>query len=70
MLHKNCRNAIYAGSRIERFSVPDNFVSWTTPYTGYAPVHYESPVLVGKPWADPAIGISALSAEGECNQYK
>lgn len=56
LLHRNCRNGMYARSQIQRFTVPDNLVAWTEAFSDYKPVHYESPSLVGKPWADPALG--------------
>lgn len=55
LIHKNCRNAIYPRSHIERFGVPGNLVSWSTLFPEYNPPQYESPVLHGKPWADPPI---------------
>lgn len=52
-VHKNCRNLLYPQSLIERFPVPDQFVFWFQNYPEYAPIFYESPVIKGKPWADP-----------------
>lgn len=52
--HVNCRNGIYAKT-IQRFNVPDDLVSWRVNFESYKPPQFESPVLKGKPWADPAI---------------
>lgn len=57
--HINCRNGEYlysASNVIRRFPVPDDSVSWTTIFSDYKPVWYESAVLKGKSWADPDIG--------------
>lgn len=56
-LHRNCRNAIYPHSTIERTHVPDQLVAWTTEFIDYRPKQYESPTIEGKPWADPKQGI-------------
>lgn len=50
--HIACRNGVYAKT-IKRSLVPDEFVSWEINFADYAPVYFESPVLDGKPWADP-----------------
>lgn len=60
ILQRNCRNAIYGRSQIQRFPVPDNLVAWTVTFADYAPVRYESPSLIGKSWADPSIGKNFL----------
>lgn len=54
-LHRNCRNAIYPQSQIERTFVGDHLVPWTTQFTDYQPKDYESPAIEGKSWADPKI---------------
>lgn len=51
-----CRNSFYSKSAVNRFPVPDEFVSWSVEYAAYKPILYESDVLIGKPWADPKIG--------------
>lgn len=55
-LHQTCRNVIYQGSNITRFTVSDKLVDWSESFVEYSPVFYESPVLNGKFWADPPIG--------------
>lgn len=55
-LHKTCRNSIYPQSNVRRFPVPDHLTAWIEKYDEYSPEFYESPVLIGKPWADPSIG--------------
>lgn len=55
-LHKTCRNCIYPRSNVKRFTVPDHLISWTEQFAEYLPEFYESPNLVGKPYADPQIG--------------
>jgi ADP-ribose pyrophosphatase len=52
--HIVCRNGVYA-NKIQRFAVSDEFISWSLSYEGYQPPFFESPVLAGKPWADPPI---------------
>lgn len=52
-LHRNCRNAIYPQSKIERTYVADQLVPWTAEFADYQPKQYESPTIEGKPWADP-----------------
>lgn len=52
--HVACRNGIYAKT-VQRFNVPDDLILWSSSYDSYKPPHFESPVLQGKPWADPAI---------------
>lgn len=54
-LHKTCRNSIYPQSNVRRFSVPDHLTAWIEKYEEYSPEFYESPILVGKSWADPSI---------------
>lgn len=56
-----CRNSFYSKSAVNRFPVPDEFVSWSVEYAAYKPILYESDVLIGKPWADPNIGEFSLS---------
>lgn len=56
-LHHTCRNTIYPQSNVKRFPVPDNVVGWIEKYAEYKPEFHESPVLAGKPWADPPIGL-------------
>lgn len=52
--HIACRNSIYAKT-IQRFRVPDDKVFWSEKYDDYHPILFESPILEGKPWADPPI---------------
>lgn len=54
-LNFKCRNAIYPQSNVNRFTVPDILVPWITTYDEYKPTFYESPIINGKPWADPVI---------------
>lgn len=51
-MHIKCRNSVYPLSKIQRFNVPDDLVSFKTEYPSYSPIFYESNVLSGKPWAD------------------
>lgn len=53
MIHRKCRNSIYPSSSVQRFTVPDDKVSWNVDFPDYSPVKYTSKVLQGKPWADP-----------------
>lgn len=52
--HVACRNGIYAKT-IQRFNVPEDFISWSAIFEDYNPPNFESPVLQGKPWADSEI---------------
>ncbi|XP_001603303.2 ADP-ribose pyrophosphatase, mitochondrial isoform X1 [Nasonia vitripennis] len=61
MIHKKCRNSVYPLSNVQRFSVPDDKVSWDVSFPQYSPVIYTSKVLQGKPWADPDIGDSSFT---------
>lgn len=49
--HVACRNSLYAKA-IQRFPVPDEFIPWEVSYEVYEPPFYESPGIIGKPWAD------------------
>ncbi|CAB3261535.1 unnamed protein product [Arctia plantaginis] len=55
-IHYKCRGGLYPRSNIERFTVPDEKVSWSTEFIEYKPVNYTSPHINGKPYADPDIG--------------
>lgn len=52
--HIACRNSLYAKT-IQRFSVPDEFISWKISFPDYNPPFYESKSIEGKPWADPKV---------------
>ncbi|XP_054733215.1 ADP-ribose pyrophosphatase, mitochondrial [Anastrepha obliqua] len=54
--HITCRNNIYPKSTVKRFSVPSEFVDWSTEYSKYIPPNYTAPHINGQPWADPDIG--------------
>lgn len=54
-LHQTCRNTVYPNG-IQRFAVPENLINWSKKYPEYKPAFYESPNLIGAPYADPAIG--------------
>lgn len=57
--HVVCRNSLYANT-VQRFVVPDELISWSINYDDYKPIFYESPILIGKPWADPSIDDSSF----------
>ncbi|XP_029944531.1 ADP-ribose pyrophosphatase, mitochondrial [Salarias fasciatus] len=47
----------YPGSKIKRFSVPDDKVDWSKSWPQYSPPSYTDPAVLKKPvWADPEIG--------------
>lgn len=50
--HISCRNSVYVKA-IQRFTVPDELISWEVKFEDYNPPFYESSVIDGKPWADP-----------------
>lgn len=55
--HIKARCKLYPGSNTQRFPVPDDKVSWETPWPEYSPVNYTAPPVLNKPaWADPDIG--------------
>lgn len=55
MVHFKCRNLKYPFSDVQRFTVNDNQVLWSTLFENYTPFEYNSPVLKNKPWADPDV---------------
>lgn len=65
--HIKCRGLKYPGSDVNRFPVPEDKIDWKTDFHGYNPVHYESPTLQGKPWADPTSsqGLKFNSLDGK-----
>lgn len=56
-LHTKCRNTNYPRSTQQRYSVPDDNVDWEEDFPGYNEhcQYFDSPVLAGKPWADPVL---------------
>lgn len=52
--HIKCRGGKYPSSEVQRFPVPEDKINWTVDFAEYAPKYYDSPVLAGKPWADPS----------------
>lgn len=55
MLHYKARQEIYVGTKdVRRFPVPEDKVSWSTPWPEYQPVDYTAPPVLSRPvWADP-----------------
>ena len=50
------RCEVYPASKIKRFVVPDEKVSWSEQFKDYKPVEYTSEVVLKGPvWADPII---------------
>ncbi|XP_043201828.1 ADP-ribose pyrophosphatase, mitochondrial-like [Amphibalanus amphitrite] len=60
-MHFKCRGGKYPGSEVERAAVPDDKVPWSVTWPEYAPPVYSSPVLAGKPWADPELSEAGFS---------
>ncbi|KAG1697222.1 ADP-ribose pyrophosphatase, mitochondrial [Nymphon striatum] len=56
--HTKCRNGPYpqTQSKIHRFQVPDDKVSWKVSWSEYNPVKYTAQHILKQPWADPEIG--------------
>lgn len=55
--HVKSRCAQYPGSKVNRFSVPNDKVEWSKNWQEYSPVNYTDPTVAKKPkWADPEIG--------------
>lgn len=54
-IHLKCINALYPFSKIQRFPVPVNLISWDVNYAEYKPEYYDSDNIKGKPWADPPL---------------
>lgn len=67
MTHIKCINSIYPKSEVQRYAVPIEKVQWDEDYSDYDPVFYESPTLVGKIWADKAIGM--ITFQKKTNLY-
>lgn len=52
LLHTKCRGS-YPGTSVTRSTVPDQQVSWHSPFPEYAPTLYTAPVVASGPvWAD------------------
>ncbi|XP_017876910.1 ADP-ribose pyrophosphatase, mitochondrial [Ceratina calcarata] len=73
MIHHKCRLGFYSTSNVKRFEVTEDKVPWDVEYPEYKPVEYTSPVLKGKPWADPEIGEPSFkpkwnSLDGKINR--
>lgn len=55
--HVKARCPQYPGSKVKRFTVPDDKVDWCQCWPQYNPVNYTDPSVLKKPiWADPDIG--------------
>lgn len=65
-LHRNCRNAVYPQSNVNRFPVPDQFIKWCETFAGYEPVYYESASINGKPYADLSIDNPTFKPKWNC----
>ncbi|XP_014216844.1 putative nudix hydrolase 6 [Copidosoma floridanum] len=63
MIHKKCRNTVYPLTKIQRFIVPDDKISWNVDFPEYSPGVYNSPVLQGKVWADPDIADASFQPQ-------
>ncbi|KAL1498006.1 hypothetical protein ABEB36_008870 [Hypothenemus hampei] len=55
MMHTKCRSEFYPSSSIKRLQFPDSLVPWFVDFSNYNPPEYNSPNLLNKTWADPAI---------------
>ncbi|XP_067859040.1 ADP-ribose pyrophosphatase, mitochondrial-like [Heptranchias perlo] len=54
MIHVKARSSPYPGSKVERFHVPDDNVSWNIAWPDYEPVDYTAETVTAGPvWADP-----------------
>lgn len=60
-LHVKCRNAIYSGSAVARFPVPDEKVPWSVAWHDYKPPQFTSPLSIGKPWSDNETRLSSFN---------
>ncbi|XP_067861714.1 ADP-ribose pyrophosphatase, mitochondrial-like isoform X2 [Heptranchias perlo] len=68
-LHVKARGEMYPGSKIRRFSVPDDKVDWAVPWADYKPVDYTAhSVLKQPPWADPPYRDGELDKPLKFNQ--
>ena len=52
LTHSKCISGLYPDSKVERFNVPKDKISWTSAYPEYLPNDYTSPVVKGQIWAD------------------
>lgn len=60
MIHHKCIKGLYPSSNILRYEIPEDKVPWSVEFEEYQPEEYNSPVLIGKPWADPEINDSSF----------
>lgn len=77
-VHSKCRGLKYPFIDIKRFPIADNKVDWEVEFPEYSPEYYDSPVLNGKPWADPVdpekLAFNSLDLNvdrrSHCGQYQ
>ncbi|XP_063791367.1 ADP-ribose pyrophosphatase, mitochondrial isoform X2 [Pseudophryne corroboree] len=59
--HIKALTSPYPGSRVERWPVPPEKVSWSVDWPEYQPVQYTAPSVLGlPPWADPSQSNNAF----------
>ncbi|GCB67445.1 hypothetical protein scyTo_0005130 [Scyliorhinus torazame] len=64
-IHVKARSSPYPGSQVERFPVPDNYVSWSIPWAEYEPLDYTADIVrAGPEWADPDFREEGQSEDG------
>ncbi|XP_043567778.1 ADP-ribose pyrophosphatase, mitochondrial-like isoform X1 [Chiloscyllium plagiosum] len=65
MIHVKARSSPYPGSQVQRFTVPDSYVSWSLAWPEYEPVDYTAGSVQASPeWADPDFRKTGQSEHG------
>ncbi|XP_038676461.1 ADP-ribose pyrophosphatase, mitochondrial-like isoform X2 [Scyliorhinus canicula] len=65
MIHVKARSSPYPESQVERYPVPDNYVSWSIPWAEYEPLDYTADIVrAGPEWADPDFREEGQSEDG------
>ncbi|XP_048465660.1 ADP-ribose pyrophosphatase, mitochondrial-like [Rhincodon typus] len=65
MIHVKARRSPYPGSQVQRFPVPDSYVSWSVAWPEYEPVDYTADSIQASPeWADPDYRKEGQSEHG------
>ncbi|XP_048408354.1 ADP-ribose pyrophosphatase, mitochondrial-like isoform X3 [Stegostoma tigrinum] len=65
MIHVKARKSPYPGSQVQRFPVPDSYVSWSVAWPEYEPVDYTADSIQACPvWADPDYRKEGQSEHG------
>ncbi|XP_065560998.1 ADP-ribose pyrophosphatase, mitochondrial-like [Artemia franciscana] len=61
MNHEKCVNQLYPRSKVQRFHLEPDQISWENPLKDYNPPDYTSESLFNKPWADKDSGDKSFA---------